>query len=271
MKNNKNNIGFTTVLKSISLDDPTYYDYFTIKNSTVDKFLLEEDCLNNDEKTSTEIVVDDIKRKFKLIADYANEKEIDCDCITFNVNYGVVCEDDFAKKYKNMIQIATDKFRSFNDSVDINDLASSKKLLEAYKEVIRTFRKAETILNDTLEDYVFSNLISFRLLSVDLSNYFPRINKKEGYYDIGVLDLLVRDNPELIGDKESIYLVSFNEFISKMRESGFEIETSDCKPINNYKDYLEGYKKGEFFRFNGDLDMILHPENYNDGLNGLIL
>ena len=36
------------------------------------------------------------------------------------------------------------------------------------------------------------------------------------------------------------------------------METSDNSPINNYNDYFEGFKNGEFFRVSGDLRLVLN-------------
>lgn len=271
MKNETNKIGLSTVLKSISLENPTYFDYFTYKNNTLDSFMVEKDCFYNDNDTSTELVINELNKKFKTIAKYAKDNKIDVDYVSLIINYGIVCENDFAIKYKNLIELATEKFKSFNDSVDINDFSRSKKLLEAYRDVVATFERAQRILNDTLEDYLFSNLISFRILSVDLNTYYSRRNKKTGDLYIGEPNLVVRENPNELGDREGLFLVNFAEFIRKMKNLGYIIETGDCKNINKFSDYLEGYKNGEFFRISGDIDKVLTLKDKNDNLTGLDL
>lgn len=273
--NNKesNKINLTTLLKSISYEDADFYDYFIKDNRAFEDFKSEFDCFYNDNKTSTELVVDDLIKKFRATANFIRDERIghirdeknSYDQVTFNMNYGLVGDPEFFKDYKRMFEFAESRKKKAK-YIGIN-LQNNKKIIKAKNSVIRSIEKALKVYNDNLENFVFSNLVAFRILSVDYSYYMPAEDKKNNEFDFGQFDALVRHNPSRLEKDDEVFIVNLKEFMKLMYDEGFEFTNSIGESITCYKDFLEGFKNGEYFKITGDVKLLNYQSQLDDNMN----
>ena len=257
-------INLTTLLKCLQYDNCRFFDYYAIDSKPLDDFKVESDCFYNDDKTSTEIVIDKLIERFVYAAEYAALKGINCDLITFNLNYGVVCDAKCANDYKQTLEHCTKQLKQVSTSEDFYLQSNNKELLKAYNKINKYCRRAVKVCNDSLDENIFSNLAAFRQVSVDYTYYVirPDINNS---YDVGTYDGAVRQEPNTIRTNDEVFLVSFSEFIDKMNKKGFEITNGSCEEIRNYNQFLDGFKNGEIFNISGDYHMIMEYSKLNDG------
>jgi len=257
-------INLTTLLKCLQYENCRYFDYYVMDSKPLDDFKIESDCFYNNDKTSTELVIDKLIERFVYAAEYAALKGINCDLITFNMNYGVVCDAKCANDYKQTLEHCTKQLKQVSSSEDFYLQSNNKELLRAYNKINKYCKKAVKVCNEFLDESVFSNLAAFRQVSVDYTYYLSKKDNNDNTYDIGIYDGAIRENPSIVRNNDEIFLVSFTEFIDKMNKKGFEITNGSCEEIKNYHQFIDGFKNGEMFRITGDYHMLMMYSQIDD-------